>query len=155
ELFLAQKIKQMVPDVQLFFMDSELLFAHTELASQMRGALVVARYPLFNLNQLWTPPRQMFQRVQFVSGSSQGVYNAAIMQLRDLARERNAKPARVAPSPSAVTPVSAVRGWLGEAQSDAEGETRSVSGTDEGSTLKPPEYGEPFKPKSSRPPLWV
>jgi hypothetical protein len=84
EVFLAQVVKRQAPDAQLFLMEAELLFSHPALANDMRGALVVSRYPLYNLNQLWTSPPQKSPRVQFPTGSSQGIYNAAIFHLRGL-----------------------------------------------------------------------
>lgn len=154
ELFLAGKIKQIVPDVQLFLMDSDLLFSHTSLAKEMRGALVVSRYPLFNLNQLWTPPRQASPRVQFVSGSSQGVYNAAILQLRKFDKERLGKPASAElerTDPTATPVTTTLKPFIDNQQNPEGEEARRV--LDE--LPKPLEYGEPFEPQSSRPPLWV
>jgi hypothetical protein len=92
ELFLAQMIRQLIPDVQVFLMEAELLFSHPALVDQMRGALVVSRYPLYNLNQLWTPPVQMNPRVQFPNGASQGVYNAAILHLREIEKKEEKDP---------------------------------------------------------------
>ncbi len=141
--------------MQLFLLDSELLFSHTALSNEMRGALVVARYSLFNLSQLWTPPRQMSPRVQFVSGSSQGVYNAAILQLRKFDEEREASrvSAGLMPPQGTPTPVRTVRRAFVNGQQNTEIEKPGAFGPDDGP--KPLEYGEPFQLHSSRPLLWV
>jgi len=156
ELFLAQKVRQIVPDAQLFFLESELLFSHTEIAGEMRGALVVSRYPLFNLNQLWTPPRQLSPRLQFPNGSSQGVYNAAILQLQKLDREKTHSEglARWEPKSNRGTLVSTSPEHALREQPSATAGTGGSSQEDDG--IKPLEYGEPFKLNSHRPPwLWV
>jgi len=155
EIFLARKIKQIVPDVQLFLLDSALLFSHTSLAKEMRGALVVSRYPLFNLNQLWTPPWQLSPRVQFVSGSSQGVYNAAILQLREfhLQRKRASGSAKLESTDGKPTPVNTTqRAMIPEPQKP---EGAKSDRPDPDDLLKPLEYGAPFQVHSDRPLLWV
>src|SRR5262249_43818381 len=161
ELFLAQKIRRIVPDVQLFLMESELLFSHTSIADEMRGALVVSRYPLFNLNQIWSSPRQVTPRVQFATGSSQGVYNAAILQLLKFDKEREAKLdaiARAKQKSDAATTISILSRSNFAGPQDAAVDTPSSPEKNEWRNPewpKPLEYGEPFKLNSLRPPLWV
>ena len=160
ELFLAQKIRRILPDVQLFLMESELLFSHTSIADEMRGALVVSRYPLFNLNQLWSPPRQFSPRVQFPTGSSQGVYNATILQLREFDQERKVNPDAIAKEQKAgdATPVSILPRFNFAEEQDSTPDSSTSWEEDDGPKDDGPmplEYGEPFTTHSSRPPLWV
>ncbi len=79
KLFLAQQVATNCPDVLIFTTESDLLFAHPEYAGYMSRAIVASTYPLYNGNQLWTPPFSgSHQRLQFPTSASQGIYNAAL-----------------------------------------------------------------------------
>ncbi|HEY7290359.1 MAG TPA: hypothetical protein VH583_11035, partial [Vicinamibacterales bacterium] len=50
-LFLAREVKKAIPDVQLFFPNSYLLYLHPEYIPYMRGSIVASPYPLALANQ--------------------------------------------------------------------------------------------------------
>ncbi|HEU5258398.1 MAG TPA: hypothetical protein VFU28_20570 [Vicinamibacterales bacterium] len=81
-LFLAQQLSTKAPDLTLFTLESDLLYAHPTYGSDLRGMLTVSTYPLFSATQLWADPRgKNVTRLQFRSTSAQGIYNAVLMQL--------------------------------------------------------------------------
>ncbi|HEY4589881.1 MAG TPA: hypothetical protein VII86_11680 [Thermoanaerobaculia bacterium] len=47
KLFLAEKLRQLAPDVVLFTFDNNLLYAHPDHVEEMSGMLVLSSYPLF------------------------------------------------------------------------------------------------------------
>ena len=47
KLFLAEKLRQLAPDVVLFTFDNNLLYAHPDHAVELDGLLVLGSYPLF------------------------------------------------------------------------------------------------------------
>ena len=47
KLFLAEKLRQLAPDVVLFTFDNNLLYAHPDHAVDLDGLLVLGSYPLF------------------------------------------------------------------------------------------------------------
>ncbi len=47
KLFLAEKLRQLAPDVVLFTFDNNLLYAHPDYAVELDGLLVLGSYPLF------------------------------------------------------------------------------------------------------------
>jgi hypothetical protein len=47
KLFLAEKLRQLAPDVVLFTFDNNLLYAHPDHAVELDGILVLGSYPLF------------------------------------------------------------------------------------------------------------
>lgn len=82
KLYLARLIRQYCPDVALFTVQSDLLYAHPEYNRYLEGMIVGSTYPLFNSNQLWSPPRQgSTQRLQFPRNMAQGAYNATLALL--------------------------------------------------------------------------
>src|SRR3954462_2863583 len=85
EVFLAEAVHRAAPDTQIFLTKADLLFTHPLLADDLRGAIVVSRYPLHILNQLWSPPRADpdGRRLQSSSGSAKGVDNPTIVMLRE------------------------------------------------------------------------
>jgi hypothetical protein len=87
KLYLAKLIRRYCPDVGLFTVQSDLLYAHPEYNRYLEGMLVGSTYPLFNSNQLWSPPWQgSTQRLQFPRNMAQGAYNAtlALLDRREL-----------------------------------------------------------------------
>src|SRR5262245_7924532 len=83
-LFLAQQLSTKAPDLTLFTLESDLLYAHPTYGSDLRGMLTVSTYPLFSATQLWADPRgKNVSRLQFRSTTAQGIYNAVLMQLEE------------------------------------------------------------------------
>jgi hypothetical protein len=83
KLFLAQMLARYCPDVRVFTIETDLLYAHPDYSTYMRGAVVAATYPLFNANQLWTlPGLGELWRWQFATSPTQGVYNAFHVVMR-------------------------------------------------------------------------
>ncbi|MEJ2009817.1 MAG: hypothetical protein P8Z30_16960, partial [Acidobacteriota bacterium] len=78
-IFLARQIHQHCPGTLIFTVNSDLLYAHPDVGTATRGMLVFTPYPLFNLNQVWTPPYLRPEtRLQFSSQDAEGVYNATL-----------------------------------------------------------------------------
>ncbi len=87
KLYLAKLIQRYCPDVGLFTVQSDLLFAHPEYNRYLKGMIVGSTYPLFNVNQWWSPPwKGLTQRLQFPRNMAQGAYNAtlALLERREL-----------------------------------------------------------------------
>ncbi len=84
-LFLAKAVKREVPDAQLFFVSSSMIYLHSDYVPYMRGALVASTYPLYvpgqrtldETGQEQSPRR----REAFQSMSAEGVFNATLLQL--------------------------------------------------------------------------
>jgi hypothetical protein len=79
KLFLGRQIALNCPGVTLFTVDSDLLLSHPKYIPFLRGMLVVSTYPLYNLNQSWTPDATPLESFQFPSGAAEGVFNAALV----------------------------------------------------------------------------
>ena len=80
KLFLAEKLRQLAPDVVLFTFDNNLLYAHPDHAVELDGMLVLGSYPLFTEGAPGFPrtqPGSRRQRRQFGSEYQEGVYQAA------------------------------------------------------------------------------
>ncbi len=83
-IFLAGLIREFCPDVQLFSFQGDLLLAHPDYTSQLRGMLVASPYPLFSMAQRWTFPFHADRRRHLFSyQGQQGYYHAALTQLLD------------------------------------------------------------------------
>jgi hypothetical protein len=80
KLFLAEKIRKFSPDVVLFTLDNNLLYAHPKYAQTMDGMLVFSSSPLFTEGAPWLPASrkdgQGGQRRQFSGEYQQGVFEA-------------------------------------------------------------------------------
>jgi hypothetical protein len=89
KLFLAEKLRQLAPDVILFTFDNNLLYAHPDHAVDLDGMLVLGSYPLFTEGAPGFPgltetegrsagERWQFsgERRQFGSEYQQGVFEA-------------------------------------------------------------------------------
>jgi hypothetical protein len=90
KLFLAEKLRQLAPDVVLFTFDNNLLYAHPDHAVELDGMLVLGSYPLFTEGAPGFPAlavekatrsegdRWQFnsERRQFGSEYQQGVFEA-------------------------------------------------------------------------------
>jgi hypothetical protein len=85
KLFLAEKLRQLAPDVVLFTFDNNLLYAHPDHAVELDGMLVLGSYPLFTEGAPGFPRLESGaggtslagQRRQFGSEYQEGVYQAA------------------------------------------------------------------------------
>jgi hypothetical protein len=85
-IFLTQEIRSHSPSTVVFTLTSDLIFTHAQANPSTEGLLVMAPYPLFTLNQVWSAPFAGAQvRVQFPNEASEGVYNAtlALLDRRD------------------------------------------------------------------------
>jgi hypothetical protein len=81
-IFVASQIRDRVPNTLVALFDADLLYFHSDVNLDLRGALTVSTYPLFPLNQIWSPPNEgLSKRIVFPSQSSQGTYNAVLAQL--------------------------------------------------------------------------
>jgi hypothetical protein len=82
KLYLAKLIRRYCPDVGLFTVQSDLLYTHPEYNRYLEGMIVGSTYPLFNSNQLWSPPwKGLTDRLQFPRNMAQGAYNATLALL--------------------------------------------------------------------------
>ena len=81
-IFLAREIHLHCPSTLAFTVNSDLLYTHPEASPSTRGMLVFTPYPLFDLNQVWTPPfLGEASRLQFSNQAAEGVYNATLALL--------------------------------------------------------------------------
>lgn len=80
-LFLAQQVRRLSPNVQLFTVESNVIFSHPDYFKYFKGTVVASTYPLFINNQEWTRVATQRKSGQFPSGVSQGVFNAALTQI--------------------------------------------------------------------------
>ena len=92
-LFLAREVKKGAPDVQLFFINSYLLYLHPQYVPYMRGAVIASPYPLSlnaqrvidktdNLISLRDGTKSPITlRQAFPSLVAAGVFNATLLQL--------------------------------------------------------------------------
>jgi hypothetical protein len=100
KLFLAEKLRQLAPDVVLFTFDNNLLYAHPDYAVELDGLLVLGSYPLFTEGAPGFPAlgekkkvawsegdRWQFssERRQFGSEYQEGVFEATRYLLGDTA----------------------------------------------------------------------
>lgn len=119
-IFLARQINQHCPGTLVFTVNSDLLYSHPDVGGSARGMLVFTPYPLFNLNQVWTPPYSGYldadhhpraTRLQFSSQDAEGVYNAtlALLDRNDLLLDYGSP---FAHTPSANPPRAKPQLWL-------------------------------------------
>lgn len=81
-VYLAREINYHCPDTVIFTMGADILLSDPSLQQDLRGVLAISTYPLFNTNQLWTPPFTGAElRIQFANQESEGVYNAMLALL--------------------------------------------------------------------------
>lgn len=87
KLFLAEKLRQLAPDIVLFTYDNNLLYAHPDQTEEMSGMLVLSSYPLYTEGAPGFPSLRAgsgsggrrsgnSQRRQFGSEYQEGVYQA-------------------------------------------------------------------------------
>lgn len=83
KLFLSQMLARHCPNMRVFTIETDLLYAHPDYSTYMRGMIVASSYPLFNPNQLWTQPSiGEHRRFQFAASFSTGLFNAFQALLR-------------------------------------------------------------------------
>ncbi len=81
-IFLVREIRKHCPNTTIFIHSSDLLYLHSESNLDFQGALIIATYPLFGLNQLWTYPFEGDRRrPQFPTPTEQGIFNATLALL--------------------------------------------------------------------------
>ena len=81
-IFLAQRVRQFVPDARLFTTQNNLVFVHSKTIADLRGMIVASSYPLAAENQAWSYSYHGDDtRVFFSSDDAQGVYNATVAHL--------------------------------------------------------------------------
>ncbi|MBI4490585.1 MAG: hypothetical protein HY694_15990 [Deltaproteobacteria bacterium] len=82
QIFLAREIRKHAPNVTLFTLGADLVYLHSDINLDFQGMLVIAAYPLFSVNQVWTYPFEGNRyRLQFPTDTAQGVYNATLALL--------------------------------------------------------------------------
>jgi hypothetical protein len=101
KLFLAQRIRQLVPNVQLFTLEADFLFTHSAYSQLFRGTVVGSSYPLYPPTQRWSLSKDLqtvesvaYRPVQFSSDTSEGIYNATVQLLNGPkeGKEENRRP---------------------------------------------------------------
>ena len=75
-IFLAQQVRANCPNVVLFTTSSDLLYAHSDFASDLEGMLVFSTFPLFQ-----SPWDKSLQLNQFPREDAAGTYYATLEQL--------------------------------------------------------------------------
>ncbi len=79
KLFLAERIRRFAPDMVVFTLDNNLLYAHPQYSGDLDGTLVLTSFPLATESESW---REVFggpggrYRRQFISEFEQGIYLA-------------------------------------------------------------------------------
>lgn len=80
KLFLAERIRLFAPDMVVFTLDNNLLYAHPQYSAALDGTLVLTSFPLYPENQRWREtfagPAGLYRR-QFASEFQQGIFLAA------------------------------------------------------------------------------
>jgi hypothetical protein len=72
-LFLSRFLRALCPDLQLFVLETDLLFVRAAHDYQLEGLLTISNYPLFLQNQEYQSPSR---RTPFSSSYAEGTYNA-------------------------------------------------------------------------------
>ena len=79
-IFLAERVREICPDTQLFLLDGDLLFAHPQHRDALDGAIVLSSSALFTRGLDWlepkTPEPRSFGVRQFQSELHEGVVRA-------------------------------------------------------------------------------
>jgi len=82
KLFLAQRLSHDAPNVALMTVESDSIYYHPDYARYMQGTLVASTYPLYSGSQRWGDDSAGgIERHVFANGSSEGMYNAAVLLL--------------------------------------------------------------------------
>ena len=87
-IFLAREVNQFCGDVQLFTPHNNLLYAHPQYASDLRGMFIGTPYLLYPRNLVWSDSSPQAgddaAHIYFASEVAQGAYNATLAQLREI-----------------------------------------------------------------------
>lgn len=77
-ILLTRLVRQHLPDVQVFVLDSDLLLVEATKVFPIEGVMTVSTYPLFGRNQNWSqsPDLKPFVRQAFGSAFETGLFNA-------------------------------------------------------------------------------
>src|SRR6266851_8137233 len=83
-LFLVHRIHAEMPNATIVLLTSDLLYLHSDFASDTYGAVIVSTYSLFGANQLWSYPFQGDGNPEyFQNETAEGVFNATLALLGD------------------------------------------------------------------------
>ena len=77
-IFLANAIRQRCPNVQLLFLNVDVLYTHPDYAHFMHGTIIGSSYPLYPRAQAWTYSYLDHRYVAFARHTDQAVYNAIL-----------------------------------------------------------------------------
>jgi hypothetical protein len=86
-LFVAREARRYCANLRLFTLESDVLYAHPDVADDMNGNLIVSPYPLFPQNGAWTLATVRGVIAPFGDSAAQGTYNAALQLLGKKDRE--------------------------------------------------------------------
>lgn len=105
-IFLAERMREICPDTQLFLLDSDLLLAHPQHREALDGAIILSSSPLFTRGISWLEPRSSKHEAphvrQFQSELHEGVVEAIAALIAD-----TEDPVRDRP-----TPPSGANAWI-------------------------------------------
>jgi len=79
-IFLARKIRDVVPDVRLAFFEADALLQHPEYQDQLRGSLIVSPYPFLGSNHFTerAPFSGQPSYMPFENSTAVGAFNAVL-----------------------------------------------------------------------------
>lgn len=110
QIFLAERVREICPDTQLFLLASDLLLAHPQHRDAMDGAIVLSSSPLFTRGLPWLEPdssEHQFPNVrQFQSELHEGVVHAIGALIADAERPAAEEPASLVPPSAWVSAIS-------------------------------------------------
>ncbi len=96
-IFLAERVREICPDTQLFLLDSDLLLAHPQHRDALDGAIILSSSPLFTRGLDWLEPdtsRYESRDVrQFQSELHEGVVHAVGALIEDAKNPAENQPA--------------------------------------------------------------
>ena len=82
KLFLVRQLAHAAPNVALMTVESDSIYYHPDYAYLMQGTVVASTYPLYSGSQRWNEGvDHNAERHVFANGSSEGMYNAALLLL--------------------------------------------------------------------------
>jgi hypothetical protein len=87
--FLARRVRRFCPNVRLFAIQADLLFARPENVADLRGLLIASTYSLYPANQWIITPYGATPRVLFNNQAGQGLYNAIAAHLWEMGLVRS------------------------------------------------------------------
>ncbi|HEV7669840.1 MAG TPA: hypothetical protein VGS22_15055 [Thermoanaerobaculia bacterium] len=100
-IFLAERVREICPDTQLFLLDSDLLLAHPQHRDALDGAIILSSSALFTRGLPWLEPRSPEPKApdvrQFQSELHEGVVHAITALRADAEYPAVEGPARLEP----------------------------------------------------------